>query len=122
MNRLFAVLERLRDDLDSLRAAWAVVGGLAVAARSEPRVTRDVDVAVDVAGDEGGGQVVHALLRAGYRLVAVQENTVTGRMATVRLTPPDGAAAGTLVDLLFASSGIEARASPVRRRSSCAPD
>ena len=63
MSRLETTLRSISADLSGCHARWALVGGLAVSARCEPRFTRDVDLAV--------------------------------------------AASGVVVDLLFASSGIE---------------
>ncbi len=105
MNSLHRVLADAARELDSSGTAWALVGGLAVGARTEPRFTRDVDLAVAAADDEASEIVVRALLSRGYHVNALLEQTFTKRLATVRLMPPAG---GRLVDLLFASSGIEA--------------
>jgi len=51
MNLLEAALRHIVSDLDALGVRWAIVGGLAVSARAEPRTTRDVDVAVAVTCD-----------------------------------------------------------------------
>ena len=45
------------------------------------------------------------LMRLGYSILGALEHTDTGRLATVRLQPPGSS--GAVVDLLFASSGIE---------------
>jgi len=42
-----AALRRIAVDLDARGRHWALVGGLAVSARAEPRTTRDVDVVVE---------------------------------------------------------------------------
>lgn len=42
-------LEAAVTALDGLGAAWALVGGLAVSLRAEPRLTRDADLAVATA-------------------------------------------------------------------------
>lgn len=105
MSRLAAVLSRLTADLAALRQPCALVGGLAVSARSEPRFTRDVDVAVAVSDDATAERLVHALAGRGYSVLASLEQEDVGRLATVRLgAPPED---GVVVDLLFASSGIE---------------
>ncbi len=105
---LEAALERVVRDLDTHRARFALVGGLAVSARTEPRFTRDVDLAVSVAGDREAEELVRTLLGHGYRLLAQLEQDATRRLATVRLAPPPGdAVPGVVIDLLFASSGIE---------------
>ncbi|MFV0458310.1 MAG: nucleotidyl transferase AbiEii/AbiGii toxin family protein [Actinomycetales bacterium] len=103
------VLESLRQlvaDLESLRAQWALIGGHAVSARVEPRFTRDVDISVLVPDDEAAERVVSQLTSRGYLLDSIVEQVERGRLATVRLLSPVGG--GVLVDLLFASSGIEA--------------
>jgi hypothetical protein len=46
------------------------------------------------------------LERRGWSVFAVVEQENTGRLATVRVASP-GASGGTVVDLLFASAGIE---------------
>jgi hypothetical protein len=83
--------------------AFAVVGGLGVSARVEPRFTRDVDVAVATTGDAEAELLVHDLASAGYRAMAVVEHDIVKRLSTARLVSREG----VTVDLLFASSGIE---------------
>lgn len=104
MTLLAATLQQIGAELERQGRAWALVGGLAVSARAAPRTTRDVDVAVAVADDEEAEQVAFSLSQAGYRILQVLEHAQTGRLATVRAEPPGGR---TIVDLLFASSGIE---------------
>jgi hypothetical protein len=102
-NALEAALRKAIADLDELGCSWALIGGLAVGARAEPRATRDVDVAIAVADDADAEQIVHALGLRGYRLAVAIEQTTVGRLATVRLATQSG----LFLDLLFASSGIE---------------
>jgi predicted nucleotidyltransferase len=102
-----ATMARAFADAAALGHPWALVGGLAVSARVEPRLTRDVDLAFAVDGDPAAEQIVRDLLGRGYEMVAGIEHRDTGRLATVRLRPFLQGAAGALVDLLFASSGIE---------------
>ncbi|WGX98789.1 nucleotidyl transferase AbiEii/AbiGii toxin family protein [Nocardioides sp. L-11A] len=92
--------------LRSLEVDFALVGGLAVSARSEPRFTRDADLAVAVADDAGAEALVFALRSLGYEVLGTVEHETTGRLATARLGRP-GAGRSAVVDLLFASSGIE---------------
>ena len=96
----------LTRELGRFAEGFALIGGLAVSVRTEPRFTRDVDLAVACTDAEAEG-LVFALQTEGYRLLHVFEHD-TGRMATVRLVPPRGDDNGVLVDLLFGSSGIEA--------------
>jgi hypothetical protein len=106
MSLRLAVVRVLRD-LNDLGIGHAVIGGLAVSARVEPRMTRDVDVAIAAADDRAAEDVVHRLLALGYVVDAVLEQSAAGRLATTRLLPPSLADSGVVIDLLFASSGIE---------------
>ena len=81
-----------------------LVGGLAVSTRCDPRFTRDVDVAVAVDNDERAEALVRSLTRDGMRVVALVEQESVGRMAMARLSTAEGLS----VDILIASSGIEA--------------
>ena len=83
-----------------------MIGGLAVSARTEPRFTRDADLAVALASDAEAERLIHRLRERDYRIEAVVEQQAVGRLATVRLTRARVPQA-PVVDLLFASSGIE---------------
>lgn len=107
MNVLELALRRVALDLGKRDVRWALVGGFAVSARSEPRFTRDVDVAVAVADDAAAESLVHSLLSEGYRVLASVEREETGRLATIRLDCPVSERDEVVVDVLFASSGIE---------------
>lgn len=109
MNRLEESLRGIFGDLSDMERSGALVGGLAVSVRTEPRFTRDVDVAVVVRDDSDAERLIHALLQHGYRSFGLVEQEATSRLAAIRLERPDatGALAGDVVDLLFASSGIE---------------
>jgi len=98
-------LRRAVADLRAEGAKFALVGGLAVSAWAEPRLTRDADLAVSVADDSEAEGLVHRLHGRGYRVGALVEQAHVGRLATVRLL--DGSDSGLYVDLLFASSGVE---------------
>ena len=68
MNRLEAALRGIATELDRRGRSWALVGGLAVSARAEPRFTRDIDLALAVADDADAETLVHALVAHGYPL------------------------------------------------------
>lgn len=104
-NAVMATLGRLVHDLDSLDLDWALIGGLAVSARAEPRFTRDVDVCVVAADDRVAERVVLQLHGLGYTVLSLVEQEYRALLATVRMAPP--IASGVVVDLLFASSGVE---------------
>jgi hypothetical protein len=108
MTGLGGVLARLRADLLSLRIHWALVGGVAVSIQAEPRTTLDLDVAIAVSGDEEAEHIAFSLKSRGYREQAVLEQKEVARLATVRLLASGGEGGEVGVDLLFASSGVEA--------------
>src|SRR5262249_34573948 len=82
---------------------------LAVSVRAEPRLTRDVDLAVTVRDDADAEGLVRALQARGYRVLVALEQEQVERLAGVRLALPSDDGWGIVVDLLFASSGIEDR-------------
>ena len=66
--RLAAAFLRLNADLRAIEARWALIGGLAVSARAEPRTTRDLDVTVAVADDREAEKTVFRMVNLGYRI------------------------------------------------------
>jgi predicted nucleotidyltransferase len=108
LNPVEAALRAAATQLDRLGRGWALVGGLAVSAHGEPRTTRDVDLVVAVRSDADAEALVFALSQAGFRVEATLDQNAVGRLATVRLRPPtEERPHGVVVDILFASSGIE---------------
>jgi len=103
---LNTVQRALRDFLAVRPAevASAVVGGIAVSVRTEPRFTRDLDLAVAVANDDEAASYVFRIRQHGYEIVSALEQTTQHRLSTIRLRR-DGR--GPIVDLLFAACGIE---------------
>lgn len=107
MNRLQTALADIGSFLDENGFGWALVGGIAVSVRAEPRFTRDVDLAVAVESDTEAERLVGDLRARSYEILETVEQEATGRFATARLLPPGEDSGGVVVDLLFASSGIE---------------
>lgn len=100
-------------DLADAQASMAVVGGLAVGARVQPRFTRDVDVVVATDSDEHAESIAGYLIRCGYRPAMELDHAPTQRLATLRLRPPGTPAGVTpeevmLADVIFCTCGIEA--------------
>jgi len=91
-------------DLNAIKVRWALIGGIAVSARAEPRTTKDVDFAIAVADDSEAESAVFRLHGRGYGLEADLEQNYVKRLSGVRLLHRSS---GVMVDLLFASSGIE---------------
>ena len=106
MTSLEAALRQIHTDLTEAHVSFALVGGLAVSARTEPRFTRDADLAVALASDAEAEALIHSLRARDYGIEAVVEQEAVGRLATVRLTRSTKLQA-PVIDLLFASSGIE---------------
>jgi Nucleotidyl transferase AbiEii toxin, Type IV TA system len=104
MTELERLLTLAARQLRLRRRAFALVGGLAVSARVEPRFTSDADLAVTVADDPEAEALIADFRTLGFDVVAVVEQLATGRLATTRLRHSGG---GMIIDLLFASSGIE---------------
>ena len=107
LSRLERVLRRASRDLDELNRRWALIGALAVSARTQPRFTRDIDLVIAVAGDDDAESLVRQLQGRSYRVHAIVEQEATGRLATARLLPRGEDETGVVLDALFASSGIE---------------
>src|SRR5436190_444868 len=101
--RLHTALKTISKDLSLSGAHFALVGGLAVSARTEPRFTRDVDLVVAVSDDRDAEALVAFLKARDYRIASLVEQEEVHRLASVRLMPPGDPT--LVVDLLFASSG-----------------
>jgi hypothetical protein len=106
LTSLESALHRIAAALIRSDADFALIGGLAVSVRTEPRFTRDADFAVAVASDGEAEALIRRLRARGYEVAAVVEQEAVERLATVRLTVVDDVE-GPVIDLLFASSGIE---------------
>lgn len=117
-------LNKIQRELESLDAQFALVGGMAVAVRAEPRFTRDIDLAVAVADDSAAERILGGLIRRGYRPVAELDRKDRPRLAAMRLAPPGSdidileSERTPIIDLIFAACGIEpevvAAATPFR--------
>lgn len=101
---LLSVASQVLSALRQENVKGCIVGGLAVSTRCDPRFTRDVDIAVVVDTDEHAEALIRALATHGLRVNGLVEQEAVGRMAMARLSTEDGLS----VDLLIASSGIEA--------------
>lgn len=81
-----------------------LIGGLAVSVRTDPRFTRDIDLAVSVVDGTSAEDLARNLVADGLTLDTIVEQEAVGRLAMVRLSDKQG----TSIDMLVASSGIEA--------------
>lgn len=107
MNAVARALAHAAGALDDAGVSWALIGGLAVSCHVDPRFTRDIDIAVAVADDEYAELLVQRLVADGYRAYTAVEQGAVGRLATVRLATTTRGEDDVVVDLMFASSGIE---------------
>lgn len=100
--------ERLLRDLgrvlDDAGVPWMIVGGLAVGAWTEPRGTKDCDVAIALPRDTGA---LERALRAVDLVVARGELSRAVEGGSVRLRLERENAAPVLVDLLCAGTAFE---------------
>lgn len=99
--------QHLLDTLTALGHQSALVGGLAVSARTRPRFTRDIDFAVAVASDKEAEGLVRAMQEQGFRLLRVIEQDAKKVLSTVKFGHPDDRDDEPSIDLLFGSTGIE---------------
>jgi len=79
------VVARVAGDLTALKARFALIGGVALAARAVPRFTADLDFAVAVPSDAEAERLVFDLQQRGYEIFRAFENRSSQRLATVRL-------------------------------------
>jgi predicted nucleotidyltransferase len=107
MNSVYSALSRMIECLSDCEVHFALIGGLAVSARSEPRFTRDVDLIVDTPTDEDAERLIRSLMGRGYGIHAQLEQKTINRLATCRLIERDKEDS-VIVDLFFANFGIEA--------------
>jgi hypothetical protein len=103
MTRVQQVLGELATALADSGSGFALIGGLAVSVRAEPRFTRDVEATDDPEAEA----LLRGLVQTGYKVASTVELDATRRLATARLLPPGETQQGVVADLLFASSGIE---------------
>lgn len=104
-------LFRLAGDFRALEVRWALVGGMAVSALAEPRTTQDVDVVLALPTEAEAERLVLLLRMRGYHdhpKQPLMQKKGTGRLLGVRLLAPLPDEEDTIVDLLFAMSGVEA--------------
>lgn len=99
------VLRRVCGDLGSARVRFALAGDHAVSVWIGPRFGARFELAIAVRDDREAESVVASLVARGYRVVALVEQATTKRLATVRLE--HASVLGVMVDLLFATCGIE---------------
>lgn len=104
--QLFETIRQISGTLNELKTPWALIGGLAVSIYVEPRFTRDIDIVLAVDDDQHAERFIVAWRQRGFTIDTIIEQDAVDRLATVR-TYRIGDPEGIIIDLLFASSGIE---------------
>lgn len=104
-SHLKSSLIQVQSIFSNLNYSWALVGGLAISVRSEPRFTNDLDLAVSVASDEQAESLTFKLIKRGANLEFTLDQDEQKRLSMVSLKFDK--VSHTSIDLLFASSGIE---------------
>lgn len=107
MTGLLNQLKFVAEDLNALGVEWSLVGALAVSIHSEPRTTRDIDIALALKLPEDQESLVSALLARGYSNPQVLMHLEPARRMGMRLQVRGQSDIPVVVDLLSQSSGIE---------------
>ena len=81
---LLAALGHLAHGLNRRNQPFALVGGIAISVRGEPRFTRDVDVAIAAQTDAQVEALVRFLADDGYAIAATVEDEATHRLMEER--------------------------------------
>lgn len=111
------LLRHVVEDVRDAQGRFALVGGVALGARTMPRFTHDVDLALAVTDDGQAESILAYLIRYGYRRRAELNHQRTQRLMTMRLIPPYDIPAimqnpeddegEPIADLIFSTCGIE---------------
>ena len=88
------------------KVPYALIGGLAVSFRTIERATRDIDIALAFDNDSEVEKLILSLQNLGYYPETLINQTTANKIATVRMLSQSEDS--IYLDLLFASSGIEA--------------
>lgn len=102
---VLVALETAITQFEAADLPFALVGGLAMGVRADPRVTRDVDFVLPVEDDAEAEARIYALQRRGFVVESVFERR-GGRISTVRTR--HSAAPDVLIDVLLSNARIEA--------------
>jgi hypothetical protein len=67
MTMMLSALRKVTEDLNATKRSWCLIGALAVSVYSEPRTTRDIDIAIALDDRSEQDSFVEVLIAAGYR-------------------------------------------------------
>jgi hypothetical protein len=100
------LLDALARKLDEFRIPYMVIGGQAVLFYGEPRLTRDIDVTLGIAGDEVG-RVLKLAEQLGLDVLVEKPEEFTRRTQVLPTKDPNS---GLRVDFIFSFSPYERQA------------
>ena len=104
---ILSQLKTVAGDLSDLKVRWALIGALAVSIHTEPRTTRDIDVALALDEVSDIETILEGLEKRGYSQRQLLMNLAPAQRLGFRLMIPTENASSLPIDLLFSSSGIE---------------
>lgn len=107
MTGLLNQLRFVAEDLSVSGVPWALIGALAVSVHTEPRTTRDIDVAICLRPDADLDTLVRQLVTKGYSNPQILMHLEPQQRLGTRLQIRSSGGIPVVVDLLSASSGIE---------------
>lgn len=106
MSGMLTDLRSIAETLESLNIEYALIGALAVSIYTEPRTTRDIDIAIALSNEEEE-VLIQSLMKAGYNKRSVLLHVMPTQKLGTRLQQLNGERSSTPLDLLTSSSGIE---------------
>lgn len=69
------VFDYVKTILADLEFSWALIGGLAVSAQTDPRFTEDIDISLFLPTDNDVEQLIFTLQRKGWSAKTILEFT-----------------------------------------------
>ncbi len=107
MSGILSQLRTATENLHELSNSWALVGALAVSVYTEPRTTRDIDIAIVLKTNEEQLRIIEQLQKRGFSKASVQMHTLPTHKLGFRLGIPTSTGTSVALDLLCSSTGIE---------------
>jgi predicted nucleotidyltransferase len=107
MTMMLSALRKVTEDLNATKRSWCLIGALAVSVYSEPRTTRDIDIAIALDDRSEQDSFVEVLIAAGYRSHQVLMHVEPVQRLGHRIVLEGSHGMTVAIDLLFSSSGIE---------------
>lgn len=100
-------LKKIIQDLKTLQANWALVGGLACSIYAEPRTTKDIDLVLALSEKAQLDEIVNKMLKLGYHNKQVLMHLNPAHRLGLRVSLKSNKDYAIPIDLLTATCGIE---------------